>query len=391
MQDTVRDTTQEDVQSAVKDRYGAGAQQREEALCCPVDYDPQYLKIIPEEVIERDYGCGDPSQYVRAGETVLDLGSGTGKICFIASQVVGAEGKVIGVDMTDEMLDVARRNAPVIADRVGYANVEFRRGHIEDLATDLDAVDALLKDKPATSREDLDVFESAREEQRRERPLIESDSIDVIVSNCVLNLVADTDKPALFREMFRVLKRGGRIAISDIVSDEVSPEHLKNDDTLWSGCISGALQEHEFLALLEEVGFYGITIEKRDAEPWQVVEGIEYRSITVQAWKGKEGPCWEENDAVIYKGPFSSVADDDGHTYVRGKPMAVCAKTFNILTNEPYAEHFYAVPAQVKVTEQIPFDCSRDVLRAPSETKAGVTPETRIADASCCEPDSSCC
>jgi arsenite methyltransferase len=298
---------------------------------------------------------------------------------------------VIGVDMTDEMLDVARRNAPIIAERVGYANVEFRRGHIEDLTTDLDAIDAWLKEKPVTSREDLEALDRAREEQRRERPLIASDSIDVIVSNCVLNLVADTDKPALFREMFRVLKRGGRIAISDIVSDEVSPEHLKNDDTLWSGCISGALQEREFIALLEDVGFYGITVEKRDTQPWQIVEGIEYRSITVQAWKGKDGPCWEENDAVIFKGPFSSVADDDGHTYVRGQPMAVCAKTFNILTSEPYAEHFYPVPAQVKVSGQIPFDCSRDVVRAPSETKAGIAPETRIGDASCCDPETNCC
>lgn len=375
---------QDMVQDVVKARYGAGAQEREEALCCPVDYDPQYLKIIPDEVIERDYGCGDPSQYVREGETVLDLGSGTGKICFIASQVVGPDGKVIGVDMTDEMLDVAHRNAPVIAERVGYANVEFRKGHIEDLATDITAMDDLLAATPITSAAGLAAFEETRAKQRAENPLIESDSIDVIVSNCVLNLVSDTDKPALFKEMFRVLKRGGRIAISDIVSDEVSPAHLKNDDTLWSGCISGALQEHEFVALLEEVGFYGITIDKRDAAPWQVVEGIEYRSVTVLAWKGKEGPCWDKNEAVIYKGPFSSVADDDGHTYVRGQPMAVCEKTHTILTSEPYAEHFFSVPAQVEVTEQIPFDCARDVLRAPSETKAGIAPETRAGEPPCC-------
>src|SRR5437899_10818487 len=94
-------------ESAVRERYAAGARAREETLCCPVNYDPQYLKIIPPEVIERDYGCGDPSQHLRRGETVLDLGSGTGKICFIASQVVGADGRVIGVDMTDDMLEVA--------------------------------------------------------------------------------------------------------------------------------------------------------------------------------------------------------------------------------------------------------------------------------------------
>lgn len=375
---------QDMVQDVVKARYGAGAQEREDALCCPVDYDPQYLKIIPEEVIERDYGCGDPSQYVREGETVLDLGSGTGKICFIASQVVGAQGKVIGIDMTDEMLDVARRNAPIVADRIGYANVDFRRGHIEDLATDLAEVDRVLATTPLTSAAALADFESARTKQRAEKPLVDDNSIDVIVSNCVLNLVADTDKPALFKEMFRVLKKGGRIAISDIVSDETSPEHLKKDEDLWSGCISGALQEHEFFALLEEVGFYGITLEKRETDPWQVVDGIEYRSVTVLAWKGKEGPCWDKNEAVIYKGPFSSVADDDGHTYSRGQPVAVCEKTYTILNSEPYADHFYPVPAQTVVAEQIPFECSSDTLRTPQETKAGIAPETRAGEPACC-------
>ena len=382
---------QDMVQDVVKARYGAGAQEREEALCCPVEYDPKYLKVIPEEVIERDYGCGDPSQYIREGETVLDLGSGTGKICFIASQVVGKTGHVIGIDMTDEMLDVARRNAPIVAERIGFANVEFRRGHIEDLATDVNALDALLTSAPISTADQLADFDEARSRQRRETPLVDDNSVDVIVSNCVLNLVADTDKPALFKEMFRVLKKGGRIAISDIVSDEISPEHLKKDDTLWSGCISGALQEHEFIALLEDVGFYGITIEKRDAEPWQVVEGIEYRSVTVLAWKGKEGPCWEKNQAVMFKGPFSSATDDDGHTYVRGKPMAVCEKTYKILTSEPYQSHFHAIPAHIEVTDEIPFDCSRDAVRAPSETKAGVAAETRIADSACCDPAADCC
>jgi SAM-dependent methyltransferase len=135
-------------ESAVRARYAAGAQASEAKLCCPVDYNPEFLKVIPQEVIERDYGCGDPSKYLRAGETVLDLGSGTGKICFIAAQVVGPQGKVIGVDMTDEMLDVARTNAPVVAERIGYSNVEFRKGRIQDLALDLERLDAELKARP---------------------------------------------------------------------------------------------------------------------------------------------------------------------------------------------------------------------------------------------------
>src|SRR4030095_2507999 len=135
-------------ETVVCQRYAAGAKERSEKLCCPVDYDSEYLSIIPQEVIERDYGGGDPSRYLREGETVLDLGSGTGKICFIAAQIVGSKNKVIGIDMTDEMLDVARRNAPVVAERLGYTNFEFRKGRIQDLALDLELLDQQLKRNP---------------------------------------------------------------------------------------------------------------------------------------------------------------------------------------------------------------------------------------------------
>src|ERR1700719_3445743 len=135
---------------AVRERYAAGAQGRQNNLCCPVDYQTEYLRVIPQEVIERDYGCGDPSRYLREGEVVVDLGSGSGKICFIAAQIVGAHGRIIGVDMTAEMLAVARRNAPVVAERLGYANVEFRKGRIQDLALDLERLDSELKRSPIT-------------------------------------------------------------------------------------------------------------------------------------------------------------------------------------------------------------------------------------------------
>src|SRR5438445_11838937 len=122
------------VESAVRERYAARAKSTEAELCCPADYQPEYLKVIPAEVVERDYGCGDPSRFVREGETVLDLGSGGGKVCFLASQVVGPVGRVIGVDMNDDMLALARRAAPEVARRVGFANVELRKGKIQDLA-----------------------------------------------------------------------------------------------------------------------------------------------------------------------------------------------------------------------------------------------------------------
>src|SRR6266480_3610716 len=188
-------------ETVVRRRYAAGAKERSEKLCCPVDYDAEYLRVIPREVIERDYGCGDPSRYLREGETVLDLGSGTGKICFIAAQIVGPNGKVIGVDMTDEMLGVARRNALIVAERIGYANVEFRKGRIQDMALDLELLDRKLKENPITDAASFLAADELAEELRMKRPLIASDSIDVVVSNCVLNLVEPKSKPQLFDEI----------------------------------------------------------------------------------------------------------------------------------------------------------------------------------------------
>src|SRR2546423_4494734 len=239
------------VESAVRERYAAGAKSTEARLCCPVDYDSDYLKIIPPEVIEKDYGCGDPSRYLREGEVVVDLGSGTGKICFIAAQVVGEKGKVIGVDMTDEMLAVARRNAPIVAERIGYANVEFRKGRIQDLAPDLELLDRELQNNPITDAASFLAADELAEELRCRHPLIPSDSVDVVVSNCVLNLVEPKSKRELFGEIFRVLKKGGRAVISDIVSDEEVPEEMQSDPELWSGCISGALTEETFVAAFE--------------------------------------------------------------------------------------------------------------------------------------------
>src|SRR5437016_10681930 len=166
-------------ETVVRQRYAAGAKERADKLCCPVEYDLEYLKVIPPEVIERDYGCGDPSRYLREGETVLDLGSGTGKICFIAAQVVGPQGKVIGVDMIDEMLEVARRNAPIVAQRIGYANVEFRKGRIQDLALDLELLDRQLKQTPITNAASFLAADELAEELRVKDPLLVSASVHV--------------------------------------------------------------------------------------------------------------------------------------------------------------------------------------------------------------------
>ena len=379
-------STNADVRSEVQERYADGANAVEAALCCPIDYDPQYLKIIPQDVLDRDYGCGDPSRYVREGDVVLDLGSGGGKICFIASQIVGPKGKVIGVDMTDDMLELARSNAPIIAERVGYANVEFVRGHIEDLKTNLDELNKWLAKNPVKDAGGMEAMEEEILRLQTELPMIPDNSVDVIVSNCVLNLVSDSKKKQLFSEMFRVLKVGGRVAVSDIISDEDSPESLKNDARLWSGCISGALTEEGFGQALERAGFHGITIDKFEMEPWQIVEGIEYRSSTYLAYKAPSVDEFDKNQAVIYLGPFSSITDDNGNTYQRGERTAVSAKTFGLLQQEPYTDMFAYIEPAVSVTDEVAFTCCTPTKRAPKDTKKGAPKLTTDPSqgSSCC-------
>jgi arsenite methyltransferase len=380
-------------ESAVRVRYAQGAQEKQAALCCPVTYDPRHLEAIPAEVLERDYGCGNPSRHLRAGESVLDLGCGAGKICFIASQVVGPQGRVVGIDMTDEMLEIARRNAPIVAARIGFANVEIRKGRIQDLALDLELLDKEVAGSPVSSAGDFLALEEKIQELRVKHPLVADESMDVVISNCVLNLVDLRARETLFREIFRVLKKGGRAVISDIVSDEDVPEELQNDPELWSGCISGAFREDDFLRAFETAGFHGMRILDLGLDPWRTVRGIEFRSLTLEAFKGKQGPCWERNQAVIYKGPFKKVLDDDGHAFERGKRYAVCDKTFQLCKREPYAESFQFVEPRLDIplAEAGPFDCSGTRLRHPRETKGRDYDATTESPSSCCGPDGTDC
>lgn len=380
------------VEAAVRERYSAAAQAAEASLCCPVDYDARYLEIIPQEILERDYGCGDPSKWVREGETVLDLGSGGGKICYIAAQIVGKTGHVIGVDCNDTMLGLARQYQHEIAQQLGYANVDFRKGRIQDLQLNLDLLEEHLAQNPIQSSSDWLQAQEHADQLRASQPLIASDSVDVVVSNCVLNLVKDEDRRQLFTELHRVLKRGGRAVISDIVCDELVPEELRNDPTLWSGCISGAFREDLFLEAFAEAGFYGIEIVSRQQEPWATVEGIEFRSMTVQAYKGKEGPCLDRRQAVIYNGPWKAVIDDDDHQLVRGQRTAVCEKTFELYSRAPYRNQITPIPPdnEVPVERAEPFDCHGSPIRAPRETKQGSAELTLLPGDNCCGP-SGCC
>jgi len=358
------------VETGVLERYSEGAEARQEDLCCPVDYDRSLLKLLPQEIIEKDYGCGDPSRYVKEGDVVLDLGSGSGKICYMAAQLVGDKGKVIGVDMNDDMLALAVKYQQEMATKLGTDRVEFVKGQIQDLALNLTALDQYLQQNPIHNADDVIHFRAWQEQQRLQSPLIADNSVDLVVSNCVLNLVHDSDKQQMIQEIFRVTKPGGRVAISDIVSDEVVPEHLKQDQQLWSGCISGALQEHDFLQVFVAAGFVAVAYDKWESEPWKVVEGIEFRSVTITAVKPQADACIDKGHAVIYRGTFSEVYDDEGYVYLRGQRMAVCERVFNLLTSGVYGDDFIGIRPNEGYEETVS-SCQPGKLRSIAETKGG--------------------
>lgn len=370
------------VEHSVLDRYSEGAEAVQPDLCCPVDYDSSLLKLLPQEIIDKDYGCGDPSRYVKKGDVVLDLGAGSGKICYMAAQLVGDNGKVIGIDMNDDMLALARKYQAEMAQKLGADKVEFVKGLIQDLAVDLTAVDQQLKASPINDAESLIRHQQWQQNQSTKSPLIADNSVDLVVSNCVLNLVQDSDKTKMIEEIFRVVKAGGRVAISDIVSDECVPQHLKDDPTLWSGCISGALQEQEMLDAFVNAGFIAVAYDKWESTPWQVVEKIEFRSVTIIATKPSNDPCQDVGQALIYKGPYSEVYDDEGHVYPRGQRITSCKATFELMTKGVYGDDFIGISPET-LKEPTAWCAPAGTIRPPSETKGGL--HTGVSD------DSACC
>ncbi|MEG3640214.1 methyltransferase domain-containing protein [Magnetococcus sp. PR-3] len=371
--------------SHVQNRYAAGAQAVEPELCCPVDYDQDLLKLLPKEIVDRDYGCGDPSRYVKAGDTVLDLGSGGGKICYMAAQLVGEGGRVIGVDMTDDMLALARQFQSEMAEKLGEDRVAFHKGQIQDLALSLDAVSAYLAEHPVQSVEQMQAFEAWKQAQRSESPMIPSNSVDLVVSNCVLNLVDDAHKQQLMSEIFRVLKPGGRAAISDIVSDAPIPDAMKNDPELWSGCISGAFEEAGFGDAFRAAGFVGVAYDKWDEKPWRVEGGIEFRSVTIVAHKPPVVDPSDQGHAVIYKGPFTHVTDEWENIYPCGQRIAVNKQTYELLGREPYVEHFIRM-APARSMLPTPFTQGPGTIRPVEMIRGGSS-----SSGGSCTPGGGCC
>lgn len=374
------------VDEAVRNRYSQAAGQREAQLCCPVDYDSKYLKVIPDEILERDYGCGDPSRFLKPGEHVLDLGSGGGKICYIASQVVGPQGSVVGVDCNDDMLDLARRYRSQVAERLGFQNVEFRKGRIQDLQLNLELMDPLIHDAPIQSSADWLRLEERLEDLRTSQPLIPDASIDVVVSNCVLNLVKNADRRQLFDELYRVLNNGGRAVISDIVSHRDVPVELQNNPQLWSGCISGAFREDRFIDAFSQAGFHGMRIVSRQAEPWAVVDGIEFRSLTVEAHKASRTSDCDQQQQVIYHGPWKEVTDDRGQKLVRGVRTEVGSREATIYSAPPYAGQVTATEAETtSVASAVPPVEPGGTSDGPADDGLRI-----MGDGDCCGPGSCC-
>jgi SAM-dependent methyltransferase len=222
-----RDTSADDVRETVRRKYAAAATAGSGAVCSPADREGAFGSALyegsaeepPEAAVEASLGCGVPTAVadLHAGETVLDLGSGAGADVLISAQRVGPSGMAIGLDMTDEMLDLARRNAA----EAGVNNVEFVKGYLEDL------------------------------------PLPDA-SVDVVISNCVINLSGD--KPLVLREAARVLRPGGRFAVSDVIADANMDDATRADMAAWTGCIAGALTEAEFRAHLDAAGLTEVEV-----------------------------------------------------------------------------------------------------------------------------------
>jgi len=340
--------------AALRDYYGTilqGSADLKTSACCCSDEDlsPRIkaaLAEIEDEVLSRFYGCGSPLPPLLEGCRVLDLGCGAGRDAFLASKLVGPQGRVIGLDMTEEQLAVAQCNLDAQMRRFGYgeANVEFRQGFIEDLRS----------------------------------AGIEDNSIDLVISNCVLNL--SPDKRAVFSEIFRVLKSGGELCFSDIFAGRRVPDRFHSDPVLHGECLAGAMYREDFRRLLRELGCLDyrsmssrrIVLESPEIEA--AIGMIDFYSVTVRAFKLElEDLCEDYGQVAVYRGTIPDWPHwfdlDDHHRLHTGKPMLVCGNTAAMLQDTRYRTHF-AVSGDRSV-HYGPFDRGSGAEKAARETGRG--------------------
>lgn len=308
----------------VQDYYGKVLETNDDlktSACCPLEAPPPrvqaLLKNVHDTVQEKFYGCGSPLPMAAEGCTVLDLGCGTGRDVFILSQIVGEKGQIIGVDMTDEQLSVANQYLGWHMDKFGYKkpNVEFVKGYIEDLKT------AGIKDN----------------------------SVDIVVSNCVINLSPNKEK--VFSEIVRVLKPSGELYFSDVFSGRRIPEDLQTDKILLGECLGGAMYTEDFRRMMENLGITDTRVISNrqltldDTEVQQKAGMIDFYSMTVRAFKvDLEDICENYGHVAYYKGtipesPHSFVLDVH-HEFKTGMPVPVCGNTANMLNQTRFKDHF---------------------------------------------------
>ncbi|MCQ8104658.1 methyltransferase domain-containing protein [Methylomonas sp. SURF-2] len=311
-----------EISESVRHYYGQVLQSSQDlktSACCSIDAMPDYLKALladlHPEVLERFYGCGSPLPPALTGKTVLDLGCGSGRDCYLLSKLVGPSGRVIGVDMTPEQLEVAVRHQAWHAERFGYANVEFLHGHIENLHT----------------------------------VGIADNSVDVVVSNCVINL--SPDKPGVLAEIFRVLKPGGELYFSDVFADRRIAAELRRDPVLLGECLGGALYWEDFRRILQDLGCPDARTVKQnpisidDPELFAKIGMVKFNSVTVRAFKmALEDRCEDFGQVAVYLGGMDRHPHgfdlDDHHHFETGRPLRVCGNTADMLALSRYGAYF---------------------------------------------------
>lgn len=268
-------TARSDSHTTVKNFYASAVGDVNKDILNPVCYDPALLDHIPEAFRFRGYGCGSPvlDAEISQGEHVVDLGCGSGVECFIAARLTGKSGRVIGVDMLTPMLDLAVKARPLVEKKLGYANLSFRQGYLENLPVD-------------------------------------DRSVDTVISNCVMNLSGH--KIRAYGEIFRILKPGGKLVISDVVCESEPGPLIRNDETLKGECIAGSLTESRLMTLLRNTGFSSVTLIKRF--PYRNVSGHHFFSLTFKAVKPLPSPMVK----AMYRGPLPYLTTVRGTVLPRG-------------------------------------------------------------------------
>lgn len=301
---------------------------------------------------------------VEANDRVLILGPNAADVLQAAARRAGPGSEILNVD-TDPIRVVELRNQITCAqDLEAEASIRCLCADWSDLRINLEWAQQSLQEEPVNSRAALLRFNEKLLEQARKNPMIRDGCVNRAILTS-LNSVPHEQVVHFLHEIMRCLQNCGRLTLSCLVSDEVLPAEEVTPATNYRPT------EQQLLNLLEQVGFYGIELTRWAEAPHRVIQTVEIRRVAVQAFKGKQGPCYECHHAVIYRGPWRQVRDDDGHVYKRGERTAVCEKTYRLLTREPYQDDFIPLPPYiaVPVEQSIPFDCNGVSTRDPKVTK----------------------